>query len=44
MKYCKDCAWFEQCETFAYCLVQPLYTEVRAGDEACEEFESNNED
>lgn len=35
---CKDCAFIERSETFCFCYLKDLYTEVKEEDKACEEF------
>lgn len=43
---CKDCCYYiiDEGDTMAYCCIEPLYTEVKPNQPACESYTSDVED
>ena len=43
---CKNCCYYiiDEADTMAYCCIEPLYTEVKPNQQACESYTSDVED
>ena len=43
---CKNCCYYiiDEGDTMAYCCIEPLYTEVKPNQPACESYTSDTED
>ena len=43
---CKNCCYYiiDEGDTMAYCCIEPLYTEVKPNEPACESYTSDVED